>query len=521
MKRILFFQIIFTQTLVAQIDSTYINWYNGSKPGMWTEQAYKRVKRKKAHPVVVAVLDSGVDIEHEDLAGHIWVNEDEVPNNGIDDDKNGFVDDINGWNFLGNSKGENVTISRLEKARFYAILESRYNDLSETNLSASERENYRLYQKIKTDLETEQGVYKEYLQQLEEVRLLMVSCPKLIAKALKKEKYTLEEVTQLITEDAELYQAKKIVEGMLSGELTYALLEEQEKELQSKLDLTLNPAFNERELIGDNPTDFNDRSYGNNNVEGPDALHGTHVAGIIAGQRGNHKGGDGVASSAIIMSVRVVPDGDEHDKDVALGIRYAVDNGAKIINMSFGKDYSPYQEDVYAALLYAYEKDVLIVHAAGNDGRNIEVEQNYPSCLYDFQKEKLPNFLTVGASTPISKGNLVAYFSNYGSQFVDIFAPGTDIFSAIPNNRYAFLQGTSMAAPMVSGAAAFLKGYFPELSMVQIAAILCDTGTEYSHTKQVNPSSGEDQLFSEMCRSGRVVNLFRGLKLAKKSAKNK
>ena len=493
-----------------------INWYNNGRPGMETEKAYKMLKKKKAKDVIVAVLDSGVDVEHEDLQGQIWVNQDEVAGNGVDDDLNGYIDDVNGWNFLGNAKGENIHHASMEKARYFNFLAEKYEGLDRANLRELEQNEYDVYQELMNDLETERSQYEEYLVQINEVYKLMEVCPTLIAEALGKTNYTFEELEKWEPTSDELYQAQRVVLGMLSGELTNEALENYEKEYRDKLETTLNPSYNDRALIGDDPTNFGDKFYGNNNVEGPDALHGTHVAGIIGAKRKNKLGGDGVASAVKIMSVRVVPDGDENDKDVALGIRYAVDNGAQVINMSFGKAYSPYQQEVYDALAYADSKGVLVIHAAGNDSKNIDVESNFPTSMYDFQDAKLNHYITVGASSDMKAPNLVAYFSNVGSQSVDVFAPGTEIYSTVPNNAYESLQGTSMAAPMVAGAAAFLKSYFPEIPMVEIGNILVNHGVSYADVMQVNPSTETEEKFQSMCRSGNVVNLVEAVKACQK-----
>jgi len=498
-----------------------INWYNNSRPGMETEKAYKMLKKKKTKEVIVAVLDSGVDVEHEDLQGQIWVNAREIAGNGVDDDRNGYVDDIHGWNFLGNAKGENIHHASMEKARYFNFLAEKYEGLDRANLRSIEQDEFDVYQELLNDLETERSQYEDYLLQIKEVYKLMEVCPTMIADALGKSNYTYEELEQWEPTSDELYQAQRVVLGMLSGELTDNALANYEKEYSEKLETTLNPNYNDRALIGDDPSNFNDKFYGNNNVEGPDALHGTHVAGIIGAKRKNKLGGDGVATAVKIMSVRVVPDGDEHDKDVALGIRYAVDNGAQVINMSFGKAYSPYQKEVYEALAYADEKGVLIIHAAGNDAKNIDVEPNFPTSRYDFQDVKLSHYITVGASSDMKAPNLVAYFSNVGAESVDVFAPGTEIYSTVPNNLYESLQGTSMAAPMVAGAAAFLKSYFPEIPMVEIGKILVNNGVSYANVMEINPSTETEEPFNSVCKSGNVVNLVEAVKACQKYVSKK
>jgi subtilisin family serine protease len=353
------------------------------------------------------------------------VNPKEIAGNGKDDDGNGYIDDIHGWNFLGNSKGENIDATRLEKTRIYAQLRDKYEGV-DPNLIEQDDE------------------YKLYLKVAEEVG----------------------EQFRNMQEEYEQYKA--IIDGN----------PEYKKYYDDNLKYNLNPDFDDRSLIGDNPNDIDDKYYGNNDYEGPDALHGTHVAGIIGAVRGNGKGGDGVATDVKIMSLRAVPNGDEHDKDVALAIRYAVDNGAQVINMSFGKAYSPNAQWVYDAIKYADSKGVLLVHAAGNDNKDVNVEPNFPTMKYEFQTEEFKNYLTIGAST-IDIKKLKAEFSNYGTRTVDVFAPGQEIYSTLPNNQYKDLQGTSMAAPMVAGAAAFLKSYFPTLSMEQIKKVLTSSATIY------------------------------------------
>jgi subtilisin family serine protease len=304
--------------------------------------------------------------------------------------------------------------------------------------------------------------------------------------------------------DAELENLEQYKEGLANGLFD----EETKKYIEDKLNYNLNIYYDDRSLIGDNPLDFSDVNYGNNDVEGPDALHGTHVSGIIAAIRGNEKGGDGVAENVKIMSVRTVPNGDEQDKDVALAIRYAVNNGAQVINMSFGKDYSPNQEEVYAAMAYADSMGVLMIHAAGNDAKDVDVEPNFPTSKYYFQVEPFSNLLTIGASTREPGEGRVASFSNYGQTSVDVFAPGLEIYNSVPQSAYMNLQGTSMAAPMVAGAAAMLKSYFPSLSMWDIKNILLQTATVY-----------KDFDFTSLSVTGGIVNLKAAVKACQKAEK--
>jgi cell wall-associated protease len=445
--------LAFSLQVSAQAIPETLNWYNKDGMGMATDKGYGLLKKKKSQSVLVAVIDSGVDIEHEDLQGKIWVNSDEIPNNKIDDDKNGYVDDIHGWNFLGNAKGENLENARLEKTRILAKLIDKYEGIDPQTINRDEE--FELFQAVEAEVKNDKSEYEPYLELVN------------------------------------------------SG----ALDSETKKYIEDQLYYYLNIYHDDRNLIGDNPNDFNDVDYGNADVEGPDALHGTHVAGIIGAIRGNQKGGDGVADNVKIMSLRAVPNGDEQDKDIALAIRYAVDNGAQIINMSFGKSYSPHQEKVFEALQYADSKGVLMIHAAGNDSKDIDIEPNFPTPNYSFQEKPFDHFLTIGASTK-DKSALMAAFSNFGQTNVDVFAPGFEIYSTIPQSAYKNLQGTSMAAPMVSGVAALLKSYFPSLEMKQIKDVILSTAIKYNVDE-----------FETKSVTGGVVNVYNAIKACQKLEK--
>ncbi|XOV68322.1 MAG: S8 family peptidase [Fluviicola sp.] len=454
------------------------NWYNGKGPGMNTEKAYKMLKNRKSETVVVAIIDSGVDIEHEDLQGRIWVNEDEIPGNGIDDDNNGYIDDVHGWNFLGNANGENANDIRLEMTRIYAELDKKYGKMPVSITSEEQQEEYDLYLEVKGKVESKRAQAEQILAIIEQR----------MAGATEEQKL------------------------QLQGALDY---------YKTQYEVHYNKDHNGRAIVGDDPSDFSDTNYGNNDVEGPDALHGTHVGGIVGAVRGNEVGYDGVANDVLLMSLRAVPNGDEFDKDIALAIRYAVDNGAKVINMSFGKAYSPHAKEVFEAFKYADSKGVLCIHAAGNDHKDIDEESNFPTSMYDFQMKKLDHFLTIGASTRYVKEDMLpAPFSNYAKKGVDVFAPGMEILNTVPQSEYQELQGTSMACPMVSGAAAMLKSYFPEMSMKDIANVLLETSTSYRGELQVKPGgmSRDEELKSDMVdfgnlsTTGGIINLQAAVK---------
>lgn len=499
--------------LFAQENKEILNWYNGKGPGMQTEEGYKLLKAKKSNTVIVAVIDSGIDIEHEDLKGKIWTNTKEIPNNGIDDDKNGYIDDIHGWNFLGNAKGENQAGARLEKTRILAKLKTRFDGVEASAVSEADKKDFELYKKLKKENENEVAKYKSYLSQMDMLPMIIQQVPTMIENKLGKGKYTLKDVQKWKTKTDEDAQIKNLALAVLTGELSEKAIEEQKTQINDFINIHHNLNFNDREFIGDDADDFSQVNYGNNNVEGPDALHGTHVGGIIGAIRGNGLGGDGVAENVLLMAVRAVPNGDEADKDIALAIRYAVDNGAQVINMSFGKGYSPHQKEVYEAFAYADSKGVLLVHAAGNDNANVDTDPNFPTSMYSFQTKAFDHFLTIGASTRFKKEHLAADFSNYGQTKVDIFAPGFEIYNSVPQSAYQKLQGTSMAAPMVSGVAAMLKSYFPTLTMKEIKDIMLSSAVSYKGTQQIKPGTEDEKVdFAVLSVTGGVINVKNAVK---------
>ncbi len=514
------------------------NWQNEKKLGMCTDKAYKSIlKKKKSTTVIVAVLDSGVDIEHEDLKDKIWTNKGEIPNNGIDDDNNGYIDDIHGWSFLGNPNGENVQYDNLEMTRIYNKLQPKYDTLVKSDVSATDIQEYELFLEVKGKIEEKQSTYSNSLVQYKTLAQNLPLIEEMINTKYGKD-ITVKELKKIEPEND---QAAYILQlGIQIKEDPEGFKEEIKdgvEYLSNYLNYHINTAYNSRGIVGDNPADFSQTSYGNNDVEGPDALHGTHVSGIIGATRNNAIGVDGVADNVQIMSVRTVPDGDERDKDVALAIRYAVDNGAKVINMSFGKGYSPYQKEVYDAIKYAEKNDVLLVHAAGNDAENVDNVPNFPSNHYKFQTKDFTNYLTIGASTHNKKEKgtsthdkkekterteIPASFSNFGVKNVDIFAPGYQIYATVPDNKYKDLQGTSMAAPMVSGVAALIKSYFPELTMVEVKNIILESAKDLKKKKVQAPGKGEDDekvLFGTLSQTGGIVNVYKAVKLAKKKTK--
>lgn len=468
-----------------------------SIPGMSVDKTYSELlKNKKGIKIIVGVIDSGLDIDHEDLKGKIWTNTKEIPGNNIDDDKNGYIDDVHGWNFLGEATNENLELTRIVK---------RGDDGSED------------YKSAKVELDKKIAELTPQKKQVD----IIVAADKAIREELKKDKYTLKELKSIVTTDASLTRSKMIMSSIASeaGEGFQEEIKSYSDYVYDQLNYNLNLDFAGRK-VKDNPDDMKETHYGNGNVKGPnveDALHGTHVAGIIAQIRGNGKGGDGVVADKVeIMAVRAVPNGDEYDKDIALAIRYAVDNGAKVINGSFGKDYSPQKEWVWEAIKYAAKKDVLIVHAAGNDAKNVDVEPNFPTDEVS-GKEIADNLITIGALNNVYGSKIVADFSNYGAKNVDVFAPGVEIYATVPNNKYKYEQGTSMASPNAAGVAALIRSYYPKLTASQVKHILMDSGTPISD-KVIVDEAKKEMPFANTCVSGKIVNAYNALLMAEKMA---
>lgn len=476
-------------------------------PGMSVDRAYEILKDRKFDRIIVGVVDSGVDIEHPDLQGVVWTNSKEIAGNGIDDDNNGYIDDVHGWNFLGNAEHENLEFTRIVKK----------------GDDGSER-----YKKAKAEFDKESAQATAAKQQFEFILNALNS----IKKELKKETLTAEDLKAYNPTDPTLNAIKmRFLQIMESGVSAAEL----QKELQGAFDhyddqlkYNLNLSYDGRKIVGDYPDDFNDRKYGNNNVIGPEkegAKHGTHVAGIIAQGRGNGIGGDGVATNNVwIMAVRAVPDGDEYDKDVALGIRYAVDNGAKVINGSFGKYFSTHSDWVYDAIKYAASKDVLIVCAAGNEGMDLNKPggvERFPNDNRNGGPEISDNFLSIGALTYEYGKDLVADFSNYGKTDVDIFSPGVRIYATTPNNNYEFLQGTSMASPNAAGVAALIRSYYPKLSAAEVKQIIMQSGLPINLTVAVGEEEGKTANFTEISRTGKIVNAYNAIILADQMSRKK
>lgn len=511
------------------------NWFNldpttDKVNGVSTERTYKELlKEKKSTTIIVGVIDSGVDFNHEDLKTVMWTNPGEIPNNGIDDDKNGYIDDIHGWNFIGGKDGKNVNDDNLEMTRIIRKLKPKYDGKTEADFKTKED---------KTELKYYTQVKEEYAKTKEEfeggynqLKFLIDGFTNLNTKAkaqLSVKELGLSELEKFSSEDKAEIKMKVIAMNFIKNgqgsnvDEIITNLKDAFKQYQSMVEYSLNLDFDPRSIVGDDYANSSERYYGNNDCNGPDSFHGTHVAGIIAAARNNGVGMDGVAANVQIMAIRCVPAGDERDKDVANSIRYAVDNGAKILNMSFGKKFSWDKKAVDDAVKYAESKGVLLIHAAGNDAADIDQVSNFPCKKFE-GKGEATNFMTIGALNWQSNEKIVASFSNYGKKNVDVFSPGVDIYSTTPKNGYRDASGTSMAAPVTCGVAAVLKSYYPSLTPEQIKKILIKSSVKtYKSEKVIKPGTKDELIkFEKLGKNGGLVNLYEAVKMAEKYTKTK
>lgn len=491
--------------------------------GISSQLAYKTILQDKSpkKEVVVAIIDGGVDSDHEDLKNVMWKNEDEIPNNGKDDDRNGYVDDVHGWNFIGGPDGKNINHDTFELTRIYQKLHSKFSGIDTSSLDKGEHEQYAYYQKIRSDYEDEIKQLQQQYNNIESLEQSMQQAKEILNEHYEDSTYNYEDIQELQPSSQELNFAKNVMSYVMENDIDSTLIADQKKQIYEFAKYGYNPDFNPRHIVGDNYEDKTERYYGNNDVAGPDPSHGTHVAGIVAADRNNNIGMNGVAANTRIMAVRAVPNGDERDKDVANAIRYAVDNGADIINMSFGKGYSPHKEVVDRAIRYADNNNVLMVHGAGNEANNSDQNPSYPTDTYGdiLSDSSATLWLGVGATTWKPNEEFVANFSNYGNKTVDLFAPGVDIYSTMPDNEYEFQEGTSMASPVVAGVAALIMAHYPELSVRQVRQIILENTAKYPNQQVIvphegNPNESETKPFHELSVSDGVVNVYQALQAA-------
>ena len=485
--------------------------------GIALHQAYSLLDSTERSPqrVVVAIIDSGSDIDHEDLKDNIWINDDEKGGNFLDDDANGYVDDVFGWNFIGGQDSSHVNYDTYELTRLYVKgldLFAAYDTL--TNIPDSLHNEYLQFKEIEQEFEAERSSLESELIQIKQLQQNVES----ILFFLGESSLDSVNVNKFLSEEVEpsmqMQEALGFVALLQDNGINEQLIEEYIEQIGVQLEYGYNISFDPRSIVGDDYEDLENRFYGNSDVKGPDYDHGTHVAGIIAANRDNNIGANGITEVELLI-IRAVPNGDERDKDVANAIRYAIDNGADVINMSFGKSYSPELFYVQQAIEYAAQNEVLMVHAAGNDGVNLDSVANYPSPIIT-DGTSSPYLITVGASGWQGVNELAASFSNYGRSTVDLFAPGVDIYSTMPNHEYELSNGTSMAAPVVSGVIALLMQYFPEYSPLEIKEIIVSSVIQTNEQIILPGQSLEAKYvpFDSLSKHGGILNAYRAVRQA-------
>ncbi len=565
-KGLIFIFLIIPAYLFSQnAESPKANWQNldlqqDGVLGVSTEKLYNTLlKGKKGSEVLVAVVDGGVDASHEDLKDVMWKNAKEIAGNGLDDDGNGYIDDVYGWNFIGSKIGS-VHYDNLEVVRMVRALKEKYEGvINSTPMDEAQKKEFALYKRLVT----------EYMARLDEARMgfeslaIMKRGVDSILAKIGTDSPTLNDFQSYKPHNDIEGRVLKLVKTGMKKDADFGKFRKEfddaYKYYSTLIRYNTNIEFDSRDTVADHYNDSAERLYGNADVEGPDGEHGTHVAGIIAANRNNDKGIKGVAREVKIIAVRVVPTGDERDKDVANGIIYAVNKGARVINMSFGKPFSWDKAIVDSAVRYAEAHDVLLVHAAGNDSKNNDITNSFPTRFYGdstnanywgmnprvtynnvlrgnmpmgvrgnqnmrvepdtikFTKPQANNWIEVGANSWLDNEKLVADFSNYGKRTVDVFAPGVKINSTVPDNKYEENDGTSMAAPVVAGVAALLRSYYPKLSATQIKDLILKSVYRPVQKVKVKDSGQSKKVpLSELCISGGIVNVYNAFELAAK-----
>ncbi len=531
---LLFLCAISQQVAIGQASQ---NWHwkdyeTDSVHGISLHKAYKLIATlpQKSSPVIVAVIDGGIDTNHVALKNLLWTNAKEIPNNQIDDDKNGYVDDQHGWNFLGGKDGRNIDKAAAEMTRIYHRYKNEYNgkQIDTNQLNAKEKDTYLIWKQTSDEIK----ISENDLGSLQYIKMAGNAIKKMgaiLLKELPDSNFTtasLESYQPIgrVTLDTKMAYLRAVKILGIEKESTFTeVVKDLEEYVEGKEKAAsaqeVAPVDIRADIIKDNYFNFSDKHYGNNDITGPNARHGTHVAGLVASIPDSSWQVNNLYPALKIMGIRTVPDGDEYDKDVALAIRYAVDNGAKIINMSFGKSYSPEQAWVDSAIRYAAQKDVLLIHSAGNEFYNLDSKKVYPNTYSPSFKDTAKNVITIGASSDPSLNNvLLTDFSNYGAKTVDVLSPGNKIYSTLPGkNNYGYLQGTSMSSPIVSHMAAMIRSYFPQLSAIQVKEIILNSVWKLvdSSIKYVIPNRDTEKSLIEVCTTGGIVNAANAIALAK------
>lgn len=500
-----------------------------SIPGISLDRLYnEKFTKKRLKPIIVAVIDSYIDVEHEDLENQIWVNKNEIPNNNIDDDSNCYIDDINGWNFLGNTKGQSTFRLNYDATRRLRRL--LYKNIDTTNFKSNKIDSLE-FKNIQTSLSKAKKKNKLKLEDSKYYQEAYISSFKRMNEIFKNKKYSLVQVDSLFKArefdaDDDLYYDIYFARDFLKTNNNKAWIDLFKEKVEGELTTSLNPLFNENDIIQDIETDITDKNYGNNQISkySNKTWHSTMMSGMIVADRENNIGIKGFGNHIKVMPLVVSSaSGNNRDKDIALAIEYAVNNGAKVINMSFGKSLPIYPEWVQNALKYAEEKDVLVVVSAGNSSENLDNVFSYPNDYFnvDDENEYIENLMIVGGVSHSINEEFMYQFSNFGKKNVDIMAPATDIWCLDPLRKYAMDDGTSFSAAITSGAATLIRSHYPNLTAKQVKDIILESGIKYDIEVIIPGTTDKKVRFSELSKSGSVLNVYNAMLLAEKVSMQK
>jgi cell wall-associated protease len=508
------------------------DWKKDSLPGISLDEAYAYLKGRKSKQVIVAIIDNCIDTAHEELKDFIWTNKKEIPGNGIDDDHNGYADDVHGWCFIANKNNIAQTKQAASEVLVYNTWKTQFENIDTTELKSDAKVQYDIYQTAKKMM-FEKYHFFQTIAILESDSVKFIQYVEKLLPGYKDTKIKDIPFSTLRSSNSYDSAANLFLSFFAKTVPTTITLSRFSGRLKTSVGFnglinfinqytyrdTYDTTNNYRKIIGDNPDDFNDKYYGTPAVNIPQigGAHATFIAGIICANRNNNIGINGIADNVQIMPlVTSVPGGGSISKDIVMAIHYAVDNGASIINMSFGITpwIDEHEKELRDAFDYANKHNVLIVNAAGNDGLNLDNEK-YLMGMGSNGKEH-DSYIRVGATTASMNDTLVTNFSQFGRKTVDLFAPGTAIYSTIPGNQYDTENGTSFACPVVVGVAVLLKSYFPKLTAKQIKEIIVKS--VYKPDVMVVPPARAGFTnkvpFSYLSKSGGIVNAYNAVKLA-------
>jgi len=500
-----------------------ISWNKGLK------YAYKTNNYPKKQ-IKVAILDTDFDLNHNMLLDLIAINKDEISRNNKDDNQNGFVDDYAGWNFLGiKNKDSALAHVLMEETRILR----KFDSLSYQTLKKRNKIPFK-YIEVKSSFDSIvkslQRDINPYINIEENYTYVMDTLRKLIP-----DKISLSSLTDYKTQNDTIMGYVNFAKYYYENDFPYDEFIDYLKLKKLSLDICMNLSYDNRMLLQDKPNNLRDKNYGNpifgKNIQL--LSHGTTVSGVIAHallDSSNTKNKNTIPNYPIkILPITFTGIGDFTDKDFYLGFKYAISNGANIINISQGKTFSMTPKILFKALKLAKRRNVLVVMSAGNQAMSLDENWRFPQSISKLYEKNFSNVLIVGASSKKLNKNLLDEDSNYGLKSIDIFAPGEDIPTTLPNNEFTTKSGTSFAAPIVTNVAALLWSHYPKLKASEIKKIIMQSGAEYDglvnvpcdlEKNQFCKNNPQKQKFNLLSRSGKIINALNALKLAEKLTSN-